>query len=282
MRKIGLATSKEIPDLEPNEMELIPLLAQHGIIANPVIWDDPKTDFFVYDCIIIRSCWDYHLNSDAFISWLTLLSKNDIKVFNPPKQILNNINKLYLQTLSEAGVNVVPTIWVTNPNATQIRQLMREHNWQSAVLKPTISASAFETYAFDQNHNLEFVNDLKSSKFMLQPFLKEIKEVGEYSLIFFNKEFSHAVLKKPGAGDFRVQKELGGSVIPITISQATIDCAQNILSHLPDPILYARVDGILHNDEFQLIELELIEPELYLNSPETITAFVNAIIQQVK
>ncbi len=278
MINIGLATSAEFPMLGPNEIKLIPLLKEAGIEAKPFVWNSAGPDHLKFDFIIIRSCWDYHTNSEAFIHWIKWLQSNEVKVLNPTHVILDNIDKLYLRDLAQLGVEIVPTSWIEQPSESLIKNQMTTYKWEEAVLKPTVSASAFETYRFGINDDLGFLNQMTSQHFMLQPFIDEITDPGEYSLIFFNKQFSHAVLKTPGKNDFRVQQELGGSTKPIAVEKQYINQAQSILSHLPDPLLLARVDGIIRNNQFVLMELELIEPELYLYNDENLNSFSSAII----
>ncbi len=282
MIKVGFATGADFPELGPNEIKMLPLLAKEDIDATPIYWNDANTDFNAFDFIIIRSCWDYHIQPKKFIKWLEYLAANNIKVLNTVEQILDNINKEYLKALAQKGIPIVPTIWMQNPTSQAIKKHMTENRWTKAVLKPTVSASAFETYLFDQHDDLSFLKTVKSSNFMLQPFLEEIKAPGEYSLIFFNKNYSHVVIKKPGENDFRVQQELGGSTQSISIGNQYIRQAQNIVDQLPDPVLYARVDGVIRNDQFTLMELELIEPELYLSKEKHITNFANAILNVIK
>ena len=112
--------------------------------------------------------------------------------------------------------------------------------------------------------------------------MKELQAEGEWSLMFFNKRYSHAVLKRPGEGDFRVQRHYGGSDEPVTAPQTLIDRAQEIVEDVDAPLLYARVDGVAQEDRFVLMELELIEPVLFFGAAEGIAErFAEAVASQL-
>ena len=277
MISIGLATSNDFARLTESERALIPHLHDLGIMAEPVVWENKHVDFTRYDYIVIRSCWDYHLKVDKFKHWLRQLNRSKILLANPYKIVLENINKLYLQRLSEQGANVVPTAWIKEATSEKVLTVMAKKKWPRAVLKPVVSASAHHTYLISENNPPQALNKMRDRTFMLQPFLPEISQNGEWSLIFFNKVFSHAVLKKPKTDDFRVQEELGGTSVPADPHPSIIQQARNILDLYKAPLLFARVDGIVRKETFWLMELELIEPELFLLNDTLRQRFARAI-----
>ncbi|MCJ7934099.1 MAG: hypothetical protein MUW56_10805 [Chryseobacterium sp.] len=136
------------------------------------------------------------------------------------------------------------------------------------VVKPCVSAGAQNTVAVGRDdfneRSVEIENLLKVQDYMVQPFVEEIKN-GEWSFIFFNGKYSHCSLKTPKQGDFRVQHYHGGSISYPTPDSKHIEQAGTYLKSLPQPTLYARVDGVLINNLFSLMELELIEPYLFLD-----------------
>ncbi|MDZ4331418.1 MAG: hypothetical protein U0945_12680, partial [Flavobacterium sp.] len=118
---------------------------------------------------------------------------------------------------------------------------------------------------------------------LLQEFMPEIQTLGETSFIFFNKKFSHAVNKKPVDGDFRVQSLFGGKYNLVQPSQELIEKAQKIVNTFPENLLYARVDGIIIENELYLMEIECIEPDLYFNlSENSLERFVAAIVELIR
>ena len=112
---------------------------------------------------------------------------------------------------------------------------------------------------------------------MLQKFMDAIVTEGEWSLMFFGGTFSHAIVKRPKHGDFRVQNDFGGTALLADPPTQVLASATRALQAV-DPTLYARVDGIVDNNRFLLMELELIEPMLFLSDhPEAPTRFAHAI-----
>ncbi|MGH8033408.1 MAG: hypothetical protein ACREO8_13875 [Luteimonas sp.] len=105
--------------------------------------------------------------------------------------------------------------------------------------------------------------------YLVQPFVPEILEQGEWSLMFFGGRYSHAVLKRPLAGDYRAQSDFGGSVELLEPGHTILAAARRALQvvaalgHADQA--YARVDGVLSAGRFLLMEIELVEPFLHLS-----------------
>ena len=262
---IGIVTCKERPDLIPTEQFLTPSIARFGN-TEIVIWNDPTVIWQSFDVLIIRSVWDYHLQYESFIKWLDELKSANIQVFNPIDVIKKNLHKFYLKELLEQGFPVVPTHFLPFEEVANfsLEDLCVERNWQQIVVKPAISATAWNTYKLD---NSEQIRDFKfpiHSDWLIQPFVSEIIEFGEISLMFFNREFSHAVVKKSSSGDFRVQEEFGGKFSIIEPNRLTIKTALKVLESIEGDLLYSRVDGVITADGFKIMEVELIEPEMFL------------------
>ena len=113
---------------------------------------------------------------------------------------------------------------------------------------------------------------------MVQPLVDEVRETGEWSLLFYGGQFSHAVLKRPAAGDYRVQWEFGGSAVSAVAPAHLIAGAERVLAAAPGDLLYARVDGVERNGQLVLMELELIEPHLFLGWDERAAARLAAAV----
>ena len=248
------------------------------------VWSDPTVDWRQFASVVIRATWDYHLDEPRYAAWLRRCETEDVNLWNPPAAVLGNIDKRYLSDLSDAGVAIVPIEYVERGQRQSLRRLLERRNWTQAVLKPAVSASAYGTWrtslataAADQNR---FDEEVMQRSLLAQPFADEIVTSGEWSVVFFDGEYSHAVLKKPAAGDFRVQEELGGHGQPLDPSPAIVEQARRVLSHAPRPLLYARVDGIERDEGFVLMELEINEPFLYLGSSSgAAKRFADAIVR---
>ena len=210
------------------------------------------------------------------------------RLWNPPAILRWNMQKGYLRDLESAGVPVVPTEWLlrgARPDEAIAR--IEARGWPDVVIKPAISATAFRTWrdsAADVATSHEHLGELLAEgDVMIQPFMREIQAQGEWSLVFLGGSFSHAVRKRPREADFRVQSEFGGTAHADVPSDDMLRAAERVLSHVRDPWAYARVDGLQTNDGFVLLELEMLEPSLFLgmdaDAPERLADAITRLSQ---
>lgn len=266
--RIALATCLEHPFLPASERGLIPALRVVGIEAAPVIWDQPDVDWGGFDAVVVRTTWDYVQKAALFGAWLEMLEAEGVTVLNPPDLIRWNMDKRYLAALETAGIAIAPTEWLVRERAHSLDERLAERGWAHGVVKPVVSAGAYRTFRVkrgDEKSQQALEEVLRGSDAMLQPFLPEIESEGEWSLIFLGGEYSHAVLKTAAEGDFRVQEEHGGRYERREPPGPLIRQSQAAIQRAGGPFLYARVDGVRRGDAFLLVELELIEPELFLS-----------------
>lgn len=266
--RVALVTCGSLSELNDDDRPLLSELWSLGIEAEPAVWDDPAVDWKRYDAAVIRSAWDYHLTPAAFFSWLSRLEALGVAVWNPAPVIRANADKSYLKELEAAGVQVVPTAWVERGAGTKLDSVLEARGWDDAVVKPAVSAGAFRTRRVrrgrpDGQEALDHA--LAHSAAMVQPFLPEIAEEGEWSFVFIGGRYSHAVLKTPRAGDFRVQEEHGGRTVRREPPPGLLIQARDAAIAGPRPWLYARVDGVRRGGDLLVVELELIEPFLFLS-----------------
>ena len=268
IKKIAFVTYQKVPHLTTDDALAISPLKELDTEVTPAIWNDPNVNWKQFDAVIVRSCWDYHHQPRQFRQWLDRLKAQQIALWNPAEIIRWNMHKKYLQDLAAKGVMIPPTLWIEAESSTDLFSLLHENQFEQAVIKPMISATAYQTYrtspatARDDQPRLDEI--LRRSGAMIQKFVDEITTTGEWSLIFFAGKFSHAVLKRPQDGDFRVQSDFGGTSHLHTPPAELITQAEEILRLIEAPLLYARVDGVNSDGRFVLIELELIEPQLFL------------------
>ncbi len=284
--KIGLLTCQRLPDLTPADQLLIPELAKHNIVAEAVIWDDPDVIWTDFDYLIFRNTWDYYEKESQFNLWLSTIKKLRIKTLNSIDIIEQNKHKFYLRDLQNQKFTIIPTVFIERTKALNLAGIIPSH-WKKAVIKPAFSAGSYLTEVFEvanfEEINQKYQTIASEKELLLQEFKPEIETEGETSLIFFNKKFSHAINKKPAAGDFRIQVQFGGIYNAVSPSPEVIHQAQNIVNTFPHQLLYARVDGIIINNNLQLMEVECIEPDLYFNYSEgSIQRFVNSILKLIE
>lgn len=264
---VALITCAAHPGLSPDDRLLLPALAAAGFEAAPRLWDSPGEPWESHAAVVVRSCWDYHLRAEEFHAWLDHLELTGARVFNPVPILRWNADKHYLRDLEAAGLEVVPTAWVGEEPGATLARLVEERDWRQVVVKPAVSATAYETWrvgpVVTPEDERRFHRLTRQRAVMVQPYLESIEQ-GELSLVFFAGRFSHAVLKRPRSGDFRVQADFGGTVERLLPAPALVEQARRALAAAPGPSLYARVDGCLVDGRLRLMELELIEPALYL------------------
>jgi glutathione synthase/RimK-type ligase-like ATP-grasp enzyme len=284
--KLGILTCKKLPQLLESDQKLIPLFAAHHFNVEAVIWDDMAVDWSTFDYLIFRNTWDYYEKEVAFNKWLEKIEQLGIPTFNSIATIQKNKHKFYLKELQSKGVLVLPTIFLEKNTSIPLAEIIPQH-WQKMVVKPAFSAGSYLTKLVDridlEEIETEFAAHFSTKDFLIQEYRPEIKIVGETSFIFFNGKFSHAVNKKPVANDFRVQFQYGGKYSLIEPSTDLILQAEAILTHFPEKLLYARVDGIIMENQLHLMEVELLEPDLYFDlAVGSRERFVNAFLEELK
>jgi len=256
--------------LTPDDGLLVNYLSSKNIKVSAAIWDDDQIDWLKYDAIILRSMWDYHTQPDKFNLWLDRLESLNCTVYNPVSVVKENLNKKYLADFYKAGILLPPLEFCAHKTTNSLTAILQANSWDKAVVKPAISGGSYNTWITNlpvsQQDELHFAEMLLSGDVIVQKFVNEIITGGELSLIFFNKKFSHAILKRAKQGDFRVQLKFGGTAEAIQPDEEVLNAAMAILNLVDEPLLYARVDGVLLNNEFYLMELELIEPALSIAS----------------
>ena len=214
IHKIAFITYDKIPHLLVSEQSFSKFAEQFDIHIEPVIWST-ETDLNEYDMIIIRTPWDYFLRYKEFSDWLESLTKINVPIWNSLKVISENIHKFYLKDIENNGIPIIPTEFIPKSSLISIHDILDKRNWDKAVIKPAISGGAYKTFVISKNEPCiqEKLDDLlKENDIMIQKFSDEI-QTGEWSLLFFNKKYSHSVLKVPKPDDFRVQSEFGGEYL---------------------------------------------------------------------
>ncbi len=269
MKKVAFLSTDNLQNFFTYDRLLFQPMRNLGWAAEEISWKNKNVIWSNYDAVIVRSTWDYQHYSEQFINVLENINKathleNDLELMKW------NMNKNYLFDLEQNGVKIVDTIWEKSFDPKTAIEYFKRFNTDEIIIKPNISANADNTFRLTRERLVSNLSKLEqvfaNREFMVQPFLKSIIEEGEYSLFFFDGKISHAVLKKPKENDFRVQEEHGGDIQPINAPQNIISVAESIIRKLSTIPLYGRVDLVRTlQDNFALMELELIEPSLYLN-----------------
>jgi glutathione synthase/RimK-type ligase-like ATP-grasp enzyme len=279
--QIAIATCAGYADLKVDERLLQEALAARIVYSPVYVWDGEQPNWSEFDGCLIRSTWDYHDKHEEFLAWTRLVAA-ETRLWNPPGLVAWNSDKTYLRELSERGVQTVPTVWVGRDSRLELEQILAGAGWSEAVIKPVVDLGArnlHRVHAGEGSAALDSV--LQRGEAMVQPFLPSLEEQGELSLIYIEGALAHAVRKRPAAGDFRVQSIWGGTVSREEPSAVEVKLAEEVLAQFKEVPLYARVDLVKDLDgDSCLIELELIEPNLYLSqNPTAAEALADAVVR---
>lgn len=258
-------------------------LRELGWEIEDVAWKR-DVDWNAFHVVVIRSPWDYQADLPRFLSVLRRIEASSAALFNPLDLVEWNVDKHYLFDLERRGIEIVPTLLLEDPGVEDLRAAMHRLGAEEIVVKPTIGANADDTFRISlQTPDSEVGRiclALEGRPCLAQPFMPAIVREGEFSLMYFDGRLSHAILKTCAKGDFRVQEEHGGGVVPVA-NPATglVSAADRVMTTIPEPPLYARVDLVrTPGGSFALMELELIEPALYFRfADSSARAFASAI-----
>ncbi|MBX0334646.1 hypothetical protein K3G39_15500 [Pontibacter sp. HSC-14F20] len=271
-----MVTCQSLGDYTTNadseDERLYRFLAEKGHEISFQVWDNEQVDWTSFDAIIIKSPWDYFDKIQAFYTWLDKLEALGCRVLNPVQTLRWNADKVYFKAMQAQGVKIVPTVWLEQGSTFNPESVFGAIGQEKIIVKPRVSGAAKNTLAISRaevgDYTARINALLQEEPFLAQPFLEEIKTQGEWSFLFFNGRYSHAVLKTARAGDFRVQHFFGGSVHTPKPPANMLETATTIAEQFAQDCLYARVDGVELNGELVLMELELIEPFLFLSTSE--------------
>jgi hypothetical protein len=248
----------------------IPALEALGWRVAQVPWRSRETRWDDFDAVYIGTPWDYPEDVDLFLSVLARIDASRAVLVNPLALVRWNLPKTYLRDLESRGAAIVPSGWHDHLAPGEIPAYFDELDAERIIVKPVISTNASNTFLLAREQageaEPELLRVFAQRAFLVQPFIEQVQAEGEYSLFYFGTGFSHAILKTPKPRDFRVQEEHGASVVAVAAPEAALEAAAGRILGLvqPEPA-YARCDLVRGPDgRFLLMELELIEPSMYL------------------
>ncbi|MEE4288404.1 MAG: hypothetical protein V2J14_03460 [Erythrobacter sp.] len=260
-----------------------PALAARGIAMRVIDWEADLDAFEGVDLALLGTSWNYQDRAGAFTDRLYALSAGGIAVCNPPDMVRWNIRKTYLRELESAGVATIPTLWRESLAGHEVEQALDLLGADRAVVKRQIGAGA-EGQVMIERANLPPPGWDFGAPAMIQPFLPAIASEGELSFVFIDGDLSHALVKRPQTGDYRVQSLYGGREEVHHPSPADRAAAQAVIDALPfDTPLYARIDMVrMDQGGLALMEAELIEPYLYpIQGPQLGARLASALARRL-
>jgi len=262
-----------------------PPLEAKGWQVEAVPWRTSNPDWNQYHAVYIGVPWDYPEDPDGFLAVLQTIHESSATLVNDLELVRWALPKTYLRDLEERGAAIVPSIWCDEMAGHLLEQAFAAHKTERIIVKPVISTNATDTFLLTRERARDLATELSKTfdkrAFVVQPFIENIQTEGEFSLFYFNGQFSHATLKVPKAEDFRVQEEHGAQVLSIEPEPELLRTGDSVM-RLVDPMpVYARADFVRGPDgRFLIMELELIEPSMYLRmDPQAPQRFADAFDQ---
>ncbi len=268
--RVALATAGEVPDLDDEGRLLLEALRERGVDAQPAVWDDAAQDWAAYDLVVVRSTWDYAERVGEFLDWAAHVA-DVTRLQNSLAHLRWTTDKHYLDELAAAGVPVVPSVFLEPGDPADHPHLTVEH-----VVKPAVSAGSRSTIRVgegDPDRSLAHVRSLQAEgrSVLVQPYLPEVDTAGETAVVLLGDAVSHAIRKGPllqlGAGpvDGLFAEEDISAREPSAEELQVAARAMGVVAGL-GPTTYARVDLLPTPDGPLVLEVELAEPSLFLDT----------------
>lgn len=284
MKKCAFLTLDETGDFVIDDEHAIKPLSSLGWQVSTLSWRQNHCAWGDFDIVIIRSTWDYWNDVPAFLDTLEIIERETL-LANRLDLVRWNLVKTYMRDLQQKAIGIVPTLWAGSLQPDFLAYYQEKLGVDEIVVKPVVGANGEDAFRVSERDTTECLESIvarfRNRDCMIQPFMPNIINEGEFSLFFFGGKYSHAILKKPAESEFRSQEERGAEIGSILPQDKLLKSARQVMDTLRPSPLYARIDFIRDAaGDFVVIELELIEPSLYLRmSPEAPVRFASAIDQ---
>jgi glutathione synthase/RimK-type ligase-like ATP-grasp enzyme len=242
-------------------------LVASGARVDVADWRDPSVDWSNASVTMLRSPWDYVHHLDEFIAWAERVNAVS-ELWNPLELVRWNTHKSYLLELQARGAPIVPTVVLVAGSAASLDAICDVQGWKVMVVKPAIASGsdgARRGEVGDVTLQAHLDALLARADVLVQPYVASVEREGEMSVVLFDGLFSHALRKRPEAGDYRVQEHHGGTTELVDATPGVVELAERVCGVLPTPTLYARIDLVSLGDQWHVIEAEVTEPSLWLD-----------------
>ncbi len=283
-KRIVLVTCVTSPTLSASDTALAAELTGQGHQVQSLPWNGAApTDFTSADLVVLRSNWDYHHDLGAFDAWLALLEASGVELHNPATLVRSHLDKSYLGHLMAAGFRVPYTLVTEDFNLDIVGDWVAEQCLEQVVVKPAWGASGHGVELVRRSELTALASrwsqDPARRSMLVQEYLPAAGN-GETSLVFFAGEFSHALIRRPAPGDFRVNSQYGGSISHLPdVDPALVDFGAKLEAVLPERATYARIDVVIDGADPIVMEVEVNEPALGLDlAPGSAARFAAALV----
>lgn len=255
-------------------------LSSAGITTVPTAWVDhvgSADGLARFPLVLPLIAWGYHRDHHRWMQACATWQASGVPIANPASVLNWNSDKTYLRRLAERGIDIPPTAYLERVTPADVEAAFDRFSTDSLIVKPTVSGGAWRTQRVTRGDGMVEAADGAA---MIQPYLPTIESEGELSLLFFGGRLSHAVRKRPVAGEFRIQVQFGGLYETVAEPPAqALALADQVFAAVEEDLLYARIDMVREGaGQWLLMEAELIEPDFYLGSaPDDGAAFAVAV-----
>lgn len=276
MSHVALATCAG-ENVDVDSPVLLDAVRRVGLEADLCVWDDPTVDWARYDLTVLRSTWDYSPRRDEFLAW----ARGVERLANPYDVVAYSSDKHYLTDLAARGIPVVDTVFCDVGTAPAIPDA------PSVVVKPAIGAGSLDAARYGRDDGAAIVDHVarlheRGRDALLQPYVDSVDHLGERALIFIDGAFSHAMTKGAMLNTheldrtalFRREQMSRADAEPAALAVAEAIFTDRRFTDL----LYARVDLVAGPAGWAVMELELVEPSLYLTFDDTAADRLSAAI----
>lgn len=288
VRRLALGSCEPLHPYGHDEIRRVAeALRARGIEAERAVWTDPAVDWGAFDACVIRSTWDYPNDLAAFLAWTRRVERTT-PLWNSAALVEWNCDKRYLVGLERAGIGIPPTRVVQRGARADLGALMDGAGWKRVVVKPAVGVTGIGAMRVSRDEaaagDAHLAGLVANGAALVQEYLPSIESEGETSMFYFGGSFSHAIRKRPTAGDYRVQIMYGGTSARTRPAEDELALAGRVLAAAPERPLYARVDTVRAPDGSPvLMELEAIEPYLFLeNEPASVERYAGAIAARMR
>jgi glutathione synthase/RimK-type ligase-like ATP-grasp enzyme len=282
---VRLVTCAELPVPDPDLAIIKTALERRSVVVDVADWRG-DTDWSDTPCTLIRSPWDYIDHLDEFVAWVGRVGART-ELWNPPALLTWNVHKAYLLDLQERGAPIVPTVVLLQGSAASLDGICDAQGWNTIVVKPAVGIGGIGGGRYDVGdpngqHHLDEL--LTKGDALVQPFVASVADRGELSVMLFDGVVSHAIRKRPAAGEFRVHEERGGTSELVDLPPGASELAARVVEVLPAPALYARIDMLQFADGWHVLEVEATEPSLWLDHapPAATDRYADAVMARLE
>ena len=218
------------PDYAADQLALMAAaLAPYDIVPEPVYWQDDGSDWARFAAIMPLLAWNYPQQVETLLARFDEIEACGGRLLNDPATLRANMDKAYLADMSARGAPVPATLSIEVCTSEVILGSFDHFGTDEIIIKPRVGAGAWRQARLKRGEAVPSADILPPAAALIQPFLPAVTDEGELSMLYFSGQFSHALIKRPQAGDYRTQGQYGAIETGIPAPADTLIAAQHVL-----------------------------------------------------